>query len=303
MQLVTGLAVIIASSVNIWRDSKTPLYHIFIARSLADTAFIGHTAAITHVYPTKHNWRVRLGLVTVAMAMWLWWTVVAIARFREFEKEDYANNATPVCFENNNIIGLDYTTWMYISLAWLPFSYCTLYLGLWSEGRKFVDQFEDLITSWPQNFARHVTKLKDSRESMSSVKGVARVAIRVVLLIISSVLLLMFWTFALLVPASRTLSPIQNLIPFAWDFYDVYTVRKANADIVVANPNYRTGRSFQDNDNPENDWGFGQILPFVMLLLPILTAIDFVSGEFSAHYLLTILTGGEDVREDKHHQH
>ena len=52
----------------------------------------------------------------------------------------------------------------------------------------------------------------------------------------------------------------------------------ANAHIVVVNPQYRPERSFQNNDNPEHDWGFGQILPFVMLLLPILTALDYLES-------------------------
>ena len=107
--LVTGLAVMIASSVNIMMDAETPLYHIFAARSLADAAFVEHAAAIIHVYPTKHNWLFCLGLVMNAMTMWLWWTITAIVRFREFGRDDYANKATPVCFENNNILGLNCT--------------------------------------------------------------------------------------------------------------------------------------------------------------------------------------------------
>ncbi|MCJ1431484.1 hypothetical protein MMC27_000837 [Xylographa pallens] len=301
--LVTGLAVMIASSINIMMDVETPLYHIFVARSLADTAFVGHAAAIIHVYPTKHNWLFRLGLVTAAMSMWLWWTSVAIVRFREFERNDYENNATPVCLENNNIFALDYTTWMYISLVPLPFSYSMVYLGLWSNGRKLVDGFEEWITAWPLNIAGHVKTLRDAGERLKSMEDVVKILIRVVLLAISSVLLLIFWAFALLIPASRTLSPIQGLISLVWDIYDVYVVRKANADIIVVNPDYRIGKSFQNNDNPENDWGFGQILPFAMLLLPLLTALDFVSGEPKIWYVWTMLTSSEDVREDDHHQH
>ena len=124
-------------------DAETPLCQIFVARSLADAAFVGHAAAIIHVYPMKQNWLFRLGLVTAAMSMWLWWTNVAIVRFREFERNNYDNKATPVCLENDNVFTLDYTTWMYISLVPLPFSYSMVYLGLWSNGRIFVDEFEE----------------------------------------------------------------------------------------------------------------------------------------------------------------
>ena len=252
-------------------------------------ALVGHAAAVIQVYPTKHNWAARLFLVTVAVALWQWWTTIAIERFRGFQENDYANNVTPVCFENNNVFGLDYTTWMYISLAWKPIGYSTLYLALWSRGRRLTDGFEELITSWPVYIGQHLKKLKDAGENFSSVGDLTRMVVRAILLAISSTFLLVFWAFALFFPASRTLSPIQNLVSFAWDFYDVYTVRKANADIVVVNPEYRIGKSFQNNDNPENDWGFGQILPFVMLLLPLLSGLDYISGEFE--YLPTKLSG------------
>ena len=88
-----------------------------------------------------------------------------------------------------------------------------------------------------------------------------------------------------------------------WDIYDVYVVRKANADIIVGNPEYRMGKLFQNSDNPENDWGFGQILPFAMLLLPLLTALDFVSGGSKIWYVRTMLKGSDDVREDDHYKH
>lgn len=87
-----------------------------------------------------------------------------------------------------------------------------------------------------------------------------------------------FLAFAILVPASRTLLPIQSLLSLWWDTYDIATARAANAHIVVANPEYRSGRSFQNHENPEHDWGFGQILPFVMLLLPLLTALDYLES-------------------------
>ena len=191
-QLVTGLAVMIASSVNILTDEDTPLYHIFVARSLADVALVGHAAAVIQVYPTKHNWAARLFLVTVAVALWQWWTTIAIERFRGFQENDYANNVTPVCFENNNVFGLDYTTWMYISLAWMPIGYSTLYLALWSRGRRLTDGFEELITSWPENMGQHLKKLKDAGENFSSVGDLTRMVVRAILLAISSTFLLVF---------------------------------------------------------------------------------------------------------------
>ena len=52
-QLISGLAIIITSLVNIPKDDETPLYHIFIARSLADICLTGHSASIILVPRTE----------------------------------------------------------------------------------------------------------------------------------------------------------------------------------------------------------------------------------------------------------
>ena len=55
-QLISGLAIVIASLSNIYRDDETPLYHIFIARALADVCLTGHSACIILIPRTEHNW-------------------------------------------------------------------------------------------------------------------------------------------------------------------------------------------------------------------------------------------------------
>jgi hypothetical protein len=89
-----------------------------------------------------------------------------------------------------------------------------------------------------------------------------------------SIACVIYWTFVLLFRDPRYLSPLQSLLNLAWDAYDVAMARSANTHIVVLNPQYRPGKSFQNNGNPDHDWGFRQILPFVMLLQPILAAFD-----------------------------
>ena len=85
--------------------------------------------------------------------------------------------------------------------------------------------------------------------------------------------------FALLIPASRYLSPLQSLLSLTWTAYDVGTARAANTQIVVASPGHRgSSKSFQNNDNPEHDWSLGQVLPLIMPLLPILSNLDMTNG-------------------------
>ena len=76
-QLVTGLAIVIASLVNMSKDDETPWYPIFIARSLIDVSFAGHTAAVMLMYPrVGHTWvdLVRLGLVAAVIIPWEYWS-------------------------------------------------------------------------------------------------------------------------------------------------------------------------------------------------------------------------------------
>ena len=73
-QLISGLAIIITSLINMRKDEDTPLYHIFIARALADVCLTGHAAAIINVYPTRHNWTFALILVFIAVVLWEYWS-------------------------------------------------------------------------------------------------------------------------------------------------------------------------------------------------------------------------------------
>lgn len=68
-------------------------------------------------------------------------------------------------------------------------------------------------------------------------------------------------------------APLTSLVFFAESVYDVKMVWQANRHIVVACPPGQDS-SARGNSNPESDWGFGQLLPMFMLLLPILTVLD-----------------------------
>ena len=65
----------------------------------------------------------------------------------------------------------------------------------------------------------------------------------------------------------------------------MYTVRKANAALVVVSPGYRMGRSFQNKNNPENNWACGQILSYGTRLLPAFTAFNFITSVFRACWI------------------
>lgn len=153
----------------------------------------------------------------------------------------------------------------------MPLGYIPYVLNISEAGRKFTDKFEEWIKICPLAVIEHAKEIRTRGP-------VGNFLVRALILILEAVLCVIFLAFAVLIPASCTLLPIQSAMNLWWDIYDVASARAANAHIIVVNPDYRPGASFQNNDNPEHDWGFGQILPFVMLLLPLLTAVDYLSS-------------------------
>ena len=272
VQLIAGLSIMLASLVNMYRDNETPLYHIFIARGLADVTLSGYTAAIIYVYPTEHNWTARLVLIVICVGIWEWWSYLALERF------DRWNWETPHCLENDSIIGGDYVVWIKFSMVWMPAGYLPLVLSFSKKTKGVVVVFEEAITKWPyqafQGLEGFFGAVRNSNGFIKSFKHLLFASTM-------SVASIFLWAFALFLPACWALNPLQSLLSFVWDVYDIAVARAANSHIVVANPAYRDGKSFQNNTNPEDDWGFGQILPLAMLLLPILTFMDLVSGKHS----------------------
>ena len=142
-------------------------------------------------------------------------------------------------------------------------SYILPYLNIWEFGRNWTNKFEKLIMAC-------LHYLKTQSKDICRRRPIIDFLGKASLLIMKVVVFVYVLPFTVFLPASCTLLPVR--------LYDVITARDANAHIVVANPPYRPETSFQNHDNPEDDWGFGEILPFVMLLLPILTAADYFTS-------------------------
>lgn len=79
------------------------------------------------------------------------------------------------------------------------------------------------------------------------------ILVQIALILILAVICAALWAFALLIPPSRCFDPFQWLLSLIWNAYDIGTVQGANAQIVVANPEYRSSNSFQNTNNPELD--------------------------------------------------
>ena len=148
-QLISGLTIIIASLVNVCIDDETPLYHIFIARSLADICLTGHSANIILLARTEHNWTFRLGLLLCTIDLWEFWSYAAIERFQRWDGE------TLHCLENDSVIPGDYEHWIILSLAWMPLGYIPFLLNILESGLKLIEKFEKCVITYPLCVIEH----------------------------------------------------------------------------------------------------------------------------------------------------
>ena len=108
VQLVTGLSIIVASLVNIYRDDETPLYHNFIARALAGVSLEGHAATVIVFIQLSTT---RTVIFFAISLLWEWWSLLATGKF------DRSSWKTPHCLENNGIVPGDYKGWIIYSLV------------------------------------------------------------------------------------------------------------------------------------------------------------------------------------------
>ncbi|MCJ1465578.1 hypothetical protein MMC07_004197 [Pseudocyphellaria aurata] len=273
-QLIGALAIIITSLIRFKTTVEIPLYHTFIARSLVDIALTGHAAAIVHVYPTQHHWGLRLVVFATTMLLWQWWGLLVLQNFRT------SNQRGDHCFEDSNGLLVDNTTWIWMSLFWTPVAFIVLYLNLWEGGRSLTDRLEEVIVTGPRYLRRTVSlrfrTLINSFADPDSTDALRNFVISIGF----AMVILISWTFALILPASRVLNPVQLLISFIWDAYDVWVLREANARVVYEHPEKPPSSPFLAVDDPEDHWGFGQTLPFVMMLFPILSALDAFNGKY-----------------------
>lgn len=101
-------ALTCSSLILIYSDSETSLYHVFIARCLAQTNLAGLGSAFLFDTRRQGNWLLRIGILGIVLLLYLYWTYVTIWEF------DHWTNSTPKCFFNESIVGGWFTYWMIV---------------------------------------------------------------------------------------------------------------------------------------------------------------------------------------------
>jgi hypothetical protein len=78
-------------------------------------------------------------------------------------------------------------------------------------------------------------------------------------------------------------APLTALLFYIWSIFDIKWACDANQHILtaLAADAGGSGGASSGSKNPENDWGFGQLLPWFLLLLPIMQLADIFAEELS----------------------
>jgi hypothetical protein len=262
-----------ASIVMIKAQGASSLYHIFIARCLANVNLAGHGAALIYGSGSRVNWDLRLILMLLFMPVYLYWTWLSVG---EFESWDYR---TPLCFRNDNYVGGKYTTWMLVDMIWVPPGYLVILMQRFKRSEDWVARFEKAMWHWPRNIYQAVADATRAACGEGARLGIVFTNVALVFIYILAAFsysLLLLGTFLVVTPPGML--PFSQLFFCFWAIYDEITVWNANASKVVAFPAGMPNASLQSNPNPERDWGFGQLLPLFLLLLPILQIADSFKG-------------------------
>lgn len=261
IQLVTALAIIAATLKIIYADNDTSLYHIFVGMILAQINLSGCGVALIFDSRKQTNWALRFGLYNFVLGMYFWLIVKCIEEFQNFGRE------TPRCFYNNSLSPGTYLFWMYVEIPW------AIIQDFWIYVEAFPGPASSLLEDL-DGFALDVGR--GIREDLRVVPNAVR---HLDVFGCTNLLADVFWRLALLVLLSVTVCP-PTTTPFGgfffivWNVYEVYWVRSANRHILVVLPENHSGTSLQGNQNPEDDWGFGQLLPLLLLILPVLQFAD-----------------------------
>lgn len=269
IQLATAFAIVTSSIILIKQPSETSLYHIFIARGLANCNMLGHGVALTFDTRKQLNWGARLIFLTILIGLYFWWTAIAIQEWSEWA--DY----TPKCFFNDSIVPLWYTDWMILDFPWQVASYAWFYLEYFANPQGWLtiilESCDEFARGIPYSVLVNLMAISRREPRMRTSHSIGKIVI-----CLTKAILLCFVVFPVVVLGfgPPSVSPLTALLFFGWQIYDITVARASNQDILVDSPSYAPNASIHGNENPENDLGFGQLLPIFLLILPIAQIFD-----------------------------
>lgn len=271
-QLITALALTLTSLIFITAEGDTSLYHIFVARGLVNANLSGYGASLMLGTKDYCNFKFRWILLLSFLVLYAVWTELCIRDF------DRWSNEPPLCFQNENIVPGDYTTWMSLDRFWCPVGFLWVLLEPFELLHAPVRWTEDKLPLMPTacwNLMREEWRSRGTRRQAKS-RTFLRMACYASLLAFFSIAIVL----SIITITPPFFTPFAGIIFFSWAVYDVFKVRQVNAALgaVVTCPSDPT-HWIQCKQNPETRFGFGQIMPFCLLLFPVLQLADLYAGK------------------------
>jgi hypothetical protein len=271
-QLITALALTVTSLIFITAEGNTSLYHIFVARGLVNANLSGYGASLMLGTKDQCNFMLRWLLLVMFLILYVVWTELCIHEFGRWSSKP------PLCFQNENVVPGNYIVWMSLDRFWCPLGFLWVILEPVETLQKPISWIEDSLPKMPREYWELFCKEWQSRAT----KGRAKSEAYLMLACYASRLLLsvigVLVSIITITPPFFT--PFSNLLFFVWAVYDVFKVRQINTALgaVVTCPS-EPAHWVQCKQNPETQFGFGQILPFCLFLSTILQLADIYSGK------------------------
>lgn len=324
IQLATALAIICSSIILILSSGETSLYHVFIARCLAQANFTGHGASFIFDIHKQSNWSLRVNLYYSAIVLYLCWTIMCIEEWK------ISRLQTPRCFWNDSRLWGWYTTWLYIDIPWTIAGSLWIFAEATGNLSYFLHELDSIMVeylkeSWvhlrsiPKNAKQIIyrhdrhdryrsSRIHSSRNTLYEWFRTGYLVLFYAFIgnVVSAIGKLIVGSLIAVTLSPPSTIPFTSIWFFAWHIYDTDTARRANHDILVAFPVNSESVSLHNNLNPEDDWGFGQLLPFFLLIIPFLQMADIFADESeptrhtSLYYILRerLRQGIVELRQD-----
>lgn len=271
-QLITALTLTLTSLLFITAEGDSSLYHIFVARGLVSANVSGYGASLMLGTKDYCNFKLRWIILLLFLVLYAVWTELCIRDFDKWSDEP------PLCFQNENMVPGNYTTWMSLDRFWCPVGFVWVLLEPFKSLRAPMRWIEDGLPLKPKEYWKLVREEWRSRGPRGQAKS------RTLLTVVYYAAILVFFGIAIILSILTItppfFMPFAEIIFFSWAVYDVFKVRQINAALgaIVTCPSDPT-RWIQCKQNPETQFGFGQIMPFCLLLFPILQLADIYAGK------------------------
>jgi hypothetical protein len=280
LNLVTSLGLIISSLSKIAQDNQYPLYHIFLARSLANLAILGHNAS-SFVYKKMRSCKkwslyLRWFLSAVAVVLYLCWSAITLHRFEAWESRD-GRSYTPECFSTHRYtfpMPGSMSFWIWVNIFWIPSGY------IWILAYPFSDVIHNALVGLDDLTVWMLRKLSETKFAVSNprrtLKKVLSLALQVAQVLLMVALVALWFHLNLLLPADLVTPITYFVFGIAWNGYDICAIKRSNLNAVVG---VLQTASPAESTNPETEFGIGQILPIIMILQVVLSLLDVLAGE------------------------